>query len=120
MDAMRASPCLRLELPEAERVALLLEDYDLFVKDASLFCARLDALTPLRGKAVIDEWKAHVASGRFEPVVRELLALHYDPGYASSTRRNFQQFDTATVIAPADRSKVAMRALAQSILESNA
>ena len=45
IERMRASPCLRLELPDDERVALLLEDYDFFVKDQALFCERLDALT---------------------------------------------------------------------------
>lgn len=119
MEAMRASPCLRLDLATEERVALLLEDYDLFVKDARFFCARLDALTHLRGKVVVDGWKNHVAAGRFEPVVRELLTLHYDPGYASSTRRNFKQFDNASVVAPRDRSHSAMRALAHTLLEGS-
>ena len=44
IERMRASACLRLELPDDERVALLLEDYDFFVKDQKLFCERLDAL----------------------------------------------------------------------------
>jgi hypothetical protein len=33
IERMRASACLQLELPDEERVALLLEDYDFFVKD---------------------------------------------------------------------------------------
>ena len=32
IEAMRASPCLHLVLPDDERVALLLEDYDFFVR----------------------------------------------------------------------------------------
>lgn len=112
IDAMRASDCLRLELSDDERVALLLEDYDLFIRDAELFCSRLDALAELRGKAVVESWKTRARARQFEPVVRELLTQHYDPGYAGSTRRNFQKFDDAKIIAPKDRSAEAMAELA--------
>ena len=40
MQAMRASPCLRVDLPDHERVALLLEDYPFFVSDPAFFCQR--------------------------------------------------------------------------------
>ncbi len=116
--AMRASPCLLLQLSDDERVALLLEDYAFFAADTEFFCARLDALTMLRGKAVIDEWKTLVRGGQVEPVVRELLFKHYDPGYASSTRRNFVQFDAATVLAARDRSMDTMRELASGIVNT--
>ncbi|MET4580208.1 tRNA 2-selenouridine(34) synthase MnmH [Ottowia thiooxydans] len=99
VDAVRNSPCLRLDLPEESRVALLLEDYPFFVSDPELFCSRLDALIELRGRAVIEAWKALVRAGQYEPVVRELLSKHYDPGYASSTQRLFSQFGTASVVA---------------------
>ncbi len=113
---MRASPCLRLELTEGERVALLLEDYDFFVRDQALFCERLQALTELRGKATVQGWEAQVAAGRIEDVVRELLVKHYDPGYAASIGRNFQKYAEAQIITPVDRSAQAMAELARDIL----
>jgi tRNA 2-selenouridine synthase len=116
IDRMRASPCLDLRLADDERVALLMEDYDFFVKDSAMFCERLSALTELRGKAVVQGWQAEVAAGRTEGVVRELLEKHYDPGYAASIARNFRQFGDAKAIAPADRSAEAMTELARSIL----
>jgi tRNA 2-selenouridine synthase len=116
IERMRDSPCLRLELPDDERVALLLEDYDFFVKDQKLFCERLDALIQLRGKAVVEAWQAQVAAGEIEAVVRELLLKHYDPGYASSIARNFKHYADAKTIAPADRSPAAMAELAREIL----
>lgn len=116
MDRMRSSACLRVELDDAERVQLLMEDYDLFIQDIELFCERLDFLKELRGKAVIEGWKERVRSGQIEPVVRELLAVHYDPGYAASTERNFTSYATAVRIAISDRSVCAMRAAAQTIL----
>ncbi|HXE47657.1 MAG TPA: tRNA 2-selenouridine(34) synthase MnmH [Ramlibacter sp.] len=116
IERMRASPCLRLELPDDERVALLMEDYDFFVKDQTLFCDRLTALTELRGKAVVQAWQAQVAAGEIENVVRELLLKHYDPGYAASIVRNFSGYSDAKTIAPANRSAAAMAELAQAIL----
>jgi tRNA 2-selenouridine synthase len=113
---MRAAPCLRLELPEDERVALLMEDYDFFARDPDFFCERLSALSELRGKAVVNGWQAKVAAGQTEEVVRDLLVKHYDPGYASSIARNFTQYGEARVIAPADRSPAAMAALAAELL----
>lgn len=116
MLSMRESPCLDLRLSDEERVALLMEDYDFFVQDPDYFCKRLDALIDRRGRAVVEAWKTQVMAGQYEPVVRELLTLHYDPGYAESTRRNFRQFAQAAVVQPSDRSMDAMRALARDIM----
>jgi len=116
ISAMRASPCLRLELPEDQRVALLLEDYDFFVKDIAFFCERLGALTEARGKDVVNDWQARARSGDVASVVRELLLQHYDPVYLQSMRRNFTQYESAQALAPRDRSTAAMDALAASLL----
>jgi tRNA 2-selenouridine synthase len=89
ITAMRASPCLQIALPEDERVALLLEDYDFFREDTAFFCERLGALTEARGKAVVQDWQARARSGDVASVVRELLVKHYDPGYLQSMQRNF-------------------------------
>jgi tRNA 2-selenouridine synthase len=118
--AMRASPCLLLQLTDDERVALLLEDYAFFANDAEFFCQRLDALTTLRGKAVVEGWKALVRAGDVKPVVRELLFKHYDPGYATSTRRNFIKFDQAGEWVARDRSMQAMRELARELVKTPA
>jgi len=114
--AMRISPCLQLELPEDERVALLLEDYDFFVKDIAFFCDRLGALTEARGKATVQDWQARASSGDVVSVVHELLVKHYDPVYLQSMRRNFEQYETARVISPRDHTVAAMAALAQTLL----
>ena len=118
IGAMRASPCLRVDLADDERVRLLLEDYAFFSEDRELFCRRLEALVQLRGREQVDSWQAQVRAGEIEPVVRELLVKHYDPGYESSTKRNFTQFRTARALAPRDRTPDAMRALAQELISS--
>lgn len=114
--AMRASACLRVDLPDDERVALLLEDYPFFVSDPAFFCQRLDTLAALRGHAMIERWQALVHSGQTEAVVRALLQTHYDPGYAASTRRNFSQFEQARAVPLADRSAATLARAAAHIL----
>jgi tRNA 2-selenouridine synthase len=118
MAALRASPTMRVEMPIEARVQLLLEDYDFFVRDLDFFCARLDVLKDLRGKAVIDDWKARARSGQVASVVRELLEVHYDPGYASSTRRNYALFDASEVIAVDDHLAVTLDRISFGIASS--
>ncbi|MEY5029530.1 MAG: tRNA 2-selenouridine synthase, partial [Pseudomonadota bacterium] len=85
MEAMRQSPCIRLELSVPHRVQLLMEDYDYFVQDPALFGERLDRLADLKGRAVVEDWKARAHAGQTAEVVAELLKKHYDPGYETST-----------------------------------
>lgn len=117
VQAMRASPCLNLTLPDAERVALLLEDYDYLVRDVDYFCDRLGILTALKGRAVVTAWQNQARSGAFAAVVQDLLSSHYDPAYLQSMQRNFAQFGEAKVIAPDDRSTRAMADLVADILK---
>ncbi len=117
VERMRESPCLDLFLPMDERVALLMEDYDFFVKDSAHFCQRLDVLAEFRGKAVVQAWKEQVATGEVKSVVHELLTQHYDPVYLQSMQRNFRHYPQARSITPGDRSIAAMRYLAEKLLE---
>ena len=89
IERMRAAACLRLELPLAARVALLIEDYDFFVTDTAAFCERLDALRALRGNEVVNAWQEAARSGQTPEVVHDLLVNHYDPIYAQSMKRNY-------------------------------
>lgn len=116
IEAMRQSPCLNLVLADSERVSLLMEDYDFFVRDVEHFCERLQVLTEFRGKTVVEGWQASVRAGDIEPVVQELLTQHYDPVYLQSMRRNFRQFENAALITPDDHSSEAMAALASQML----
>jgi len=116
MAVMRSSPCLHLYLSEEERVKLLLQDYDFFVRDIEFFCDRLDALSEARGKAIVADWQARARSGDVASVVQELLTKHYDPVYLQSMQRNFEQYGSAKRLTPTDHSVQAMQALASSFL----
>jgi len=104
LTRMRSADCVRLEMPQAARVELLMEDYGHFVLDPSLLCERLQALRELRGAAVVEGWQARVRSGAVAEVVRELLEQHYDPIYERSMARNFAGFGQARVLELADGS----------------
>lgn len=116
IQAVRASACLRVDLSTSERIELLMEDYPFFVRDTELFCERLDALVTLRGHACVTRWQELARTGETATVVADLLSQHYDPGYASSTRRNFVQFANAATVALRDRSPREMSRAAQAIL----
>ena len=116
IEAMRASPCLNLQLPDAERVALLLEDYDYLTRDVAYFCERLEKLTELKGHEVVKRWQTMAREGDFASVVMELLTQHYDPAYSQSMQRNFVQFAQAGQLTPTDRSAQAMDSLASRML----
>ncbi|MEO8310204.1 MAG: tRNA 2-selenouridine(34) synthase MnmH [Caldimonas sp.] len=113
---MRASPCLWLELPLDERVALLMADYDFFVADVEAFCARLDALRALRGHAVVDAWQEAARAGRTAEVVRDLLVVHYDPIYLDSMRRNFTGVGAPAASLRWDGSEASLREAARTTI----
>jgi tRNA 2-selenouridine synthase len=113
---MRAAPCLRLELPIEARVALLLEDYDFFLRDVETFCARLDALRPLRGNDTIDRWQAAAREGRWPEVVRDLLVEHYDPVYLRSMASHYEGFASATRLEPPNGHHATLSSLSASLL----
>ena len=116
VERMRVSPCIQLELTLDARVALLIEDYDCFVRDTAEFCARLDALRAMRGHAVVNGWQEAVHAGRGAQVVRDLLVTHYDPNYLQSMQRNFAGLAAPMLTARWDGSKASLAgAAAQAI-----
>jgi len=95
---MRASRCFRLEAGTATRVKLLVEDYAHFVRDPAALAAKLDHLRPLHGAERIGVWKEHMAAGRWDPLVEDLLRDHYDPAYHRSLFRNYRDAQAGVVL----------------------
>ena len=103
MDAMRASPCIHVQLSTSERVALLLEDYGHFVSDPAHFIRRLRTLAEMRGNQQVNAWITAVQEDRIGEVVEALLNSHYDPMYTQSIGRSFVQFEHARPCVLPDR-----------------
>ena len=95
-ERMRASAqCIWLDLPETERVTLLLEDYAHFRAEPERFCTILDALVELRGRERVQRWQALARAGDWATCFAELMREHYDPGYERSLRNHYPQLDRA-------------------------
>jgi tRNA 2-selenouridine synthase len=89
INTMRASPCINVELPLQQRVALLMEEYSHFVSDPTALNTRLDCLVSMYGKEKIEQWKDLANRENMVALVTELLTKHYDPAYLKSINRNF-------------------------------
>ncbi len=97
MEKIRGGQCLQLEVPMAERVGLLREDYSHFEADPALLDLRLQALVPLHGHATVEHWRTLWQSGAWGAFVEALLTHHYDPAYRRSMGRNYRLDDACTI-----------------------
>ncbi|HVE51581.1 MAG TPA: tRNA 2-selenouridine(34) synthase MnmH [Casimicrobiaceae bacterium] len=100
VDAMRAAPCVRVDLAQSLRVELLKSEYAHFLADGAFLAERLQSLAPLHGNAAIERWNAMAARGEFDALVEALVREHYDPAYARAIERNFPRHVVAKVVAP--------------------
>jgi tRNA 2-selenouridine synthase len=107
---------VRVEVPDAARVQLLLEDYAFFAEDPALFCRLLDGLVELRGRETVQAWQALARAGRWADVYGELMHQHYDPMYMKSMARNFAGFEGAEVVTLAEGSPSALADAARRLL----
>ena len=115
IDAMRAAPCLRVELPLAQRVLLLREDYSHFERAPAALAAQLDCLVPLHGHGPVAHWKQLAVAGDWAALVEHLLTQHYDPAYRRSLEGNFPQAAQGEAL-PLDRADAAHYAAAARVL----
>jgi tRNA 2-selenouridine synthase len=107
--------CVVVEMPDDARVALLLEDYAFFTRDAEAFSRLLDALVDLQGRDVVRRWQAMARAGLWGEVYREMMLRHYDPLYSRSIRRNFD-LAHALHLPIADGREAAMADAARSLI----
>ncbi len=102
-ERMRASRnCFWVEMPDAARIELLLEDYGHFAADAEGFCRQIDGLVELRGKETIKRWQAQARGGEWAAVFAEMIRDHYDPGYERSLRGHYPHVEHAQHLTLAD------------------
>jgi tRNA 2-selenouridine synthase len=102
MERMREGRCLAIELTPEARVALLIEEYAHLIARPEALVERLEFLSGLHPRALIDRWKALVASRDWPALVESLLAEHYDPAYRRSMFRNYRQMAGAATLVVAD------------------
>lgn len=94
--------CIRVEMAQEQRIALLKEEYVHFLENPEVLCQKLDHLTGIHGKGVIQKWQALSTGRAWDELVGELLVKHYDPAYNKSTAKHYAQFSEALILHPAD------------------
>jgi tRNA 2-selenouridine synthase len=114
---MRAARCLRVELPLAERVRLLRDEYMHFEADPASLFEQLDCLVALHGRERVESWKELARRGDWDAMVERLLVDHYDPAYLRSIRRNFGQIDTAETVRPSSASESSYLEVARALCD---
>jgi tRNA 2-selenouridine synthase len=116
LTAMRASPCIRLEVPLQSRVQLLTEDYVHFLHDPETINRQLGFLTALRGSETIVAWQELVSQQAWDQLVAALLTQHYDPAYLRSLSSNYAPTPDDRTFHTADLSMEGLQRLARDIL----
>ncbi|MDC8783834.1 tRNA 2-selenouridine(34) synthase MnmH [Roseateles koreensis] len=117
--AMRATKtCYWLEMPDAARVQLLLEDYAHFKAQPDQFCTLLSGLVTLRGHQKVSHWQALARAGDFASVFGELMREHYDPGYERSLSGHYPQLAQARQLHLPDGGPQALSAVATQMLQN--
>ncbi len=116
MTAMRASACVRLDVPLAARVKLLTEDYAHFLQDPDDINSLLAHLIALRGNDVVSVWQTLASQHAWDELVTALLEQHYDPAYNKSLSTNYAPSQADLTFTVADLSPGGLHQLARDIL----
>lgn len=116
ITAMRASACIRLEVPLTARVRLLNEDYAHFLHNPTLINSQLAHLAPLRGHETIAAWQALANQGAWDELVAALLQQHYDPAYFKSLSTNYAAKPTDQTFSIVNLSAGSLQQVARDIL----
>jgi tRNA 2-selenouridine synthase len=118
IEAMRSSPCVRLEVPMAARVQLLTEDYIHFLHDPETINRQLGYLATLRGNDTIAAWQTLANQRAWDQLVAALLEQHYDPAYLRSLSKNYAATPDDQTYSTADLSSTGLQRLAQNIMNA--
>jgi len=113
---MRDSPCVLIEAPLAERVAFLVGEYGHFLGDPRDLKSKLDCLSALHSKDTLARWMKQIEDKRWDELVADLLANHYDPAYRRATLRNFAHLAEAQVLRPSKLDSAAIEQLAAQLI----
>jgi tRNA 2-selenouridine synthase len=117
--AMWAGECVSLEAPVPVRLQLLKDEYAHFIAHPDALRQALESLVPLHGRATIGGWNELALAGRWDKLVAELLARHYDPAYTRAIAKHYPALDRAPKLVLQEASDEAFRALAGQCLNAS-
>jgi tRNA 2-selenouridine synthase len=108
--------CVNVELDDAARVQLLLQEYGHFAADPEAFCGLLDGLVTLRGREAVAAWQQQARDGQWREVFGELMRQHYDPLYERSLRASYPRLAEAQRLQLTDAEPGTLRDAAKGLL----
>lgn len=111
--AMVAAPRLAVSAPLAARAAYLARAYADLTADPVELAMVINRLRPMQAAETVDRWLALAASGAFEPLAAELMALHYDPRYAK--QRSLTEAQPAQIVETPSLTAGALPAIADDL-----
>ena len=85
--AMAEATQIELAAPDAARARYLADAYSHLAQDPAELAALLERLPSRLGRRRIEAWMQLVAQGALAQPAAELIALHYDPAYRRSSRK---------------------------------
>ena len=113
---MRDSPCVLIEAPLAERVGFLVGEYGHFLGDPRDLKAKLDCLAGLHSGETLTRWMQQIEEKRWDELVADLLANHYDPAYRRATLKNFAHLAEARVLRPSSLDSASIERMAAQLI----
>jgi tRNA 2-selenouridine synthase len=116
LTRMRESPCVLVEAPLPERVAFLVDEYGHFLGDPGDLKAKIECLSGLHSTDTLARWVKQVEERRWDELVADLLANHYDPAYRRATLKNFAHLAEARVLRPLKLNSAALRQMAAELI----
>jgi tRNA 2-selenouridine synthase len=108
--------CLHVEMDQAARLHLLLQEYGHFAADPEGFCKLLDGLVALRGRDTVVAWQALARSGRWAEVFAALMQAHYDPLYERSFGSSYRRLPQATAMRLTDAEPATLQEAARRLM----
>jgi tRNA 2-selenouridine synthase len=98
---IRGACGVRLDVPAGERVRGLLEEYAPLLAAPEALKAKLRQFAARHGPRRVEAWCQAVDAGAWEALAASLLATHYDPAYAASSRRSYPHVSQAVCLPDA-------------------
>lgn len=87
-QAMAGAPRIELVAPAPARAAYLVRSYRDIVEDRASLDDALARLPTPPSRKRLEEWRGLADAGAFEDLALALMALHYDPAYLRSSRKD--------------------------------
>jgi tRNA 2-selenouridine synthase len=118
IEQMWKSECIVLEAPVAARLELLKQEYAHLGEDIDGLIKALECLIPIHGHGIVGGWRELAIARRWDKLISELLARHYDPAYTRAIDKHYAQLPGALKVTLAGVEDAAFSSLARRCLET--